>query len=387
MTSDAFGVPDTTGGNRVSHEASSSEALADLLRSGSCVVFVGAGLSCLAGLPDWGGVIDEMVGKLELECTDEDFPTIAQAFEARFGRRALEDTLTERTNTDSVIPSAAHQLLLALGARIWVTTNFDNLLERTLELAGLPGCRVMLDRDVPGLSQRQHVVIKIHGDCSTPETLVFTKSDFYTCQHRRPLLWQHVADQSAMQPFLFIGYSFRDPDFAQLQALLLMRAGHDERRASYAALFSPSPIARLDLEARGVQVIDTHKPGRDDPALALYQFLYELALQVRRAPGVPPRWYWGDDARVIVPPDTAARLTASGHELFATTEWHTYCSIVDEGQPDALLDPFATHAQTIIETPRHVQLPYVRWDIAKSNRYSGVAYGRPTTRAKPTVSK
>jgi hypothetical protein len=350
------------------------KSLVKALQSGDCVLFVGAGLSCLSGLPDWRALVDSMAKAMDVDELTEDYPTIAQAFQQKFGRTELERLLCEATDTAAVSPSPAHRLLTALGATLWVTTNFDDLLERTLDDASLPFHIVVHDRDVRTSSQKAMVVIKVHGDRSRPPLMVITKNDFLTCHRTREAVWRHLVDQFARRTFLFIGYSLRDQDFAQLQALLLMESHEPRSQQAYAVLFRPSPVVVLDLEARHVKVVDSSLESRGNRDLALYEFIYELALQVRRPVGIAPRWYWNEDAKTVVPVELVRALEESGYALQAAMEWHTYCSLVDSGQPDIQLDEFATYAQTNGRAGELIRRSYERWDKSRANRYTGVAH-------------
>ena len=71
-------------------------ALERALIDGECVLFVGAGLSRGAGLPDWGELVGRMAGELGVAPHDRlDYLDLAQWYRERFGQAALAGLVRE----------------------------------------------------------------------------------------------------------------------------------------------------------------------------------------------------------------------------------------------------------------------------------------------------
>src|SRR5439155_9433890 len=136
--------------------------------AGECVLFVGAGLSRGAGLPDWGELIDRLAADLHVKPPGRfDYLDLAQWHRERFGQEALAAVVRETFHDPAraVRPTLAHYLLLSLPIRLVITTNYDDLLERAL--AGLKRYpqRVVHQEEVPGTGRGLGVhVVKLHGD-------------------------------------------------------------------------------------------------------------------------------------------------------------------------------------------------------------------------------
>src|SRR5262249_19023240 len=130
-------------------DALQSRELVDSIRARRCVLFVGAGLSKGAGLPDWSELLCDLAADLDLDMASlprdtSGQPTLdlcldlAQWHVDRFGRDKLEHYIRELfgaagTFADSrVRPTLAHYLLSSMPFRLFLTTNYDSLLERAL---------------------------------------------------------------------------------------------------------------------------------------------------------------------------------------------------------------------------------------------------------------
>ena len=121
------------------------------LLDGECVLFVGAGLSRGAGLPDWGELVGRMVRQLGVRPHDRLDPLdLAQWFRERFGAAALA-ALIRGTFADPALaprPTLAHYLLMSLPVRYVITTNYDDLLERALVALKRYPVKVVRQEDV-----------------------------------------------------------------------------------------------------------------------------------------------------------------------------------------------------------------------------------------------
>ena len=62
------------------------------------------------------------------------------------------------------------------------------------------------------LSGNDAVVYKMHGDCSTPENCVIIKDDYELYNETRQLFSTTLQGDLVSKTFLFIGFSFEDPN-------------------------------------------------------------------------------------------------------------------------------------------------------------------------------
>ena len=104
-----------------------------------------------------------------------------------------------------------------MGARTWVTTNYDDLDEQILREAGERFNVVVRDQDLPYVSSDATTLLKLHGDRRQPDTIVVTEQDYRTYFRRFPRVKDKLTGLLLEKTFLFVGYSVNDPDFNQLR--------------------------------------------------------------------------------------------------------------------------------------------------------------------------
>ena len=210
------------------------------LLSGECVLFVGAGLSRGAGLPDWNVLIAKLTEELKIAPGGRhDYLDLAQWYREHFGAATLANIIS-RTFSDPVRrpqPTLAHYLLMSLPVRHVITTNYDDLLERALTALKRHPVKVASQQDVARTGHGAGVfVVKLHGDCAAPEEIVLARDDYDEFFERRPAMALLLESLLLNQTFFFVGYGLRDPNFRQMYARMA-RMLRDARRPAFAATF------------------------------------------------------------------------------------------------------------------------------------------------------
>ncbi|WP_224242567.1 SIR2 family protein [Hyalangium gracile] len=190
------------------------------------IPFLGAGFSAPLRLPTWSGLMkwmgeglqftppelfevhgnaQQLAGYFDLE-HPEKLPGFIQEMERRFHAPEVE----RRRRT-----SIQHRALADCEFRTIYTTNFEHHIERALR-----------DRDkkrkVSVLARLQDFmrpvdpaacsVIKFHGDLAFPETIVLTESQFFDRHLLEAAPDQRLRNDLLGNAFLFLGYSFSDPN-------------------------------------------------------------------------------------------------------------------------------------------------------------------------------
>jgi hypothetical protein len=168
---------------------------------GTCAFFLGSGVSRDAGVPTGWEVMRDGLRKLhQLETTSRDPPDDAalDAWLAETGREHITySELLELIAPDPAVrreylagffegkePGPTHEALARMAerglVRVFVTTNFDRLLEHALQARGIEPVVIAGDADLEASMPREHatcVVLKPHGDYlretirNTPEEL------------------------------------------------------------------------------------------------------------------------------------------------------------------------------------------------------------------------
>jgi hypothetical protein len=255
-----------------------------LYAAGRLVPFVGAGVSQAVlwengGAPKRGPSWDEMI---EHAACDLGFtrPSLLLArgtslqvleyFKIRHGSLAplINWLVMELDAPEAAIRrSAIHTALASLECcSTFYTTNYDNYLEKALELSGRR-CQVIVEERHMGEPLPPCHVVKFHGDFNNPTTMVLSESDY-----QKRLDFQHPLDlrlRSDMlgRAVLFIGYSFRDPNVAYLFHLVQKHLADPHNpigKRAYILFPDPSDFERQLFLARDIGVIPVPAREREE---------------------------------------------------------------------------------------------------------------------------
>lgn len=193
--------------------------LLEYLREEKCVLFVGSGISIVSGLPSWSNIINDIKSGLETsgrKNLDEfNFLQLAQFYEDIFGRTPLLNLLNKRIVKPSIEPNPCHDLIARLPVKTIVTTNWDDLVERTYEERNQIKPTTIWKDDQVGFGNEAHrpTIIKMHGCITDPNSIVFTEEDYLGYSQSHPLIVELLSTKLANSPMLFLGYSANDLDF------------------------------------------------------------------------------------------------------------------------------------------------------------------------------
>lgn len=184
------------------------------LREDAAALFVGAGLSVGAGYVDWPKLLKEIAEDLGLNVEREpDLIALAQFHvNHRKGRDRINQLIMDHF-IESVALTPSHRLVALLPIRTVWTTNYDDLLETAF---GGANKRVDVKRRPSDFATTRRnsdvTVYKMHGDKTAPAEAVLTKEDYETYHKGRELFTIALKGDLARKTFLFLGFSFTDPN-------------------------------------------------------------------------------------------------------------------------------------------------------------------------------
>lgn len=224
--------------------------IANSVRSGKCILFLGAMASAPSPpgcrhvydkCPPGGGRLSQRLAE-KFDYPGEDKTNLARvSLFVEFGpmgsrNRLVETVIREIARPDANVPanfrmepSPALRMLAALPFRIIITTNYDRLFDTALAeaktSAGInknPIIRIYdptrhgPPEEVPDDPNDENpVLLKLHGDIDKYESLVITEEDYITFiqrmadPHLHPI-HDYIRMKMRAWPVLFVGYSLKD---------------------------------------------------------------------------------------------------------------------------------------------------------------------------------
>jgi len=152
--------------------------LVDSFHRRDVVLYVGAGLSLGAGLPGWADLVRPIAKSVgahwpsnEADLTTIHLLSALQHFENQRGRNTLIQILRDRLDTAGKKPTLAHELSIgSLPVQTIFTTNYDDLVERTLEKFNRPFNVIVSETELAFWHEDRIQVVKLCGELSRPDT-------------------------------------------------------------------------------------------------------------------------------------------------------------------------------------------------------------------------
>jgi len=213
------------------------ETYVQALHDQNAAIFAGAGLSIPAGLVNWKELLRDVASDIGLDVDKEDdLITVAQFHvNERGGRHRINQALIHEFAVRSK-STANHELLASLPIKTFWTTNYDSLIEDSLEAHGkTPDVKTTIENLATTVPRRDAVVYKMHGDVSQPDKAVVTKDDYESYESRRHLFSTALQGDLVSKTFLFIGFSFNDPNLNYILSRIRVLLG-ENRREHYCLL-------------------------------------------------------------------------------------------------------------------------------------------------------
>ncbi|WP_295822987.1 SIR2 family protein [uncultured Deinococcus sp.] len=190
--------------------------IASELAEDNLAVFIGAGLSIASGGVSWSKLLKIAADELGLDIKREsDLISLTQFYvnSKNQNKGGLAQHIYDSLNLNTAEPNINHKLLAKMPISSYWTTNYDKLIEKSLEQESkLPDVKYDPKQFVRTLKGRDAVVYKMHGDIDHPSDVIITRTDFekYHISHSQ-FLSTLYGDLTA-KTFLFLGISFTDPN-------------------------------------------------------------------------------------------------------------------------------------------------------------------------------
>lgn len=202
------------------------------------VLFIGSGVSTWSDLPSWTELIEELAqfieasgGKADLVRAEAQKGDLLQAASYGFDqltKQQIGEFIRDACRYGMAKPHKIHRKIISLGPRCFVTTNYDNLIEKSLDKwQPDQSYRSITNRQLTEMAEIVHAratdfIFKPHGDAADSKSIILTREQY------RQLLPQgerHDALKSlemllATRPVVYFGFGLRDPDFLYVRDIL-----------------------------------------------------------------------------------------------------------------------------------------------------------------------
>lgn len=187
---------------------------AKVINDGCAAVFAGAGLSVPSGYVSWKELLRPLAEEIGLSIDKEhDYLAIAQYYCNKQGSRAgINDTVLEAFTKDAKHNDNV-KIITRLPIDTYWTTNYDHLIEDELNNNGRkPDIKITNENLAVNRRDCAAVVYKMHGDVQFSDDVVLIKEDYETYRIKREPFTTILKGHLLSKTFLFIGFSFEDPN-------------------------------------------------------------------------------------------------------------------------------------------------------------------------------
>lgn len=254
------------------------DPLVTALRERKLVLFLGSGLSSMAGYPSWSQLIERLVAEarrrpgarldgLEVLEARQDYFMLAEFARSTLGPAEYVDLLRQELG-HPVAVTEAHRLIATTDFRGIITTNYDRLLETTItrERNWAPSTFTHegLSPMAEALFNSELFLFKMHGDVLSPASIILTARDYDRVLLRSPHVRALLYGVLLNYKLLFVGYSLRDPDFNLILRELTMLfenyvPTHYALVPNAGAFESYHLLKRMNIQVLGYDPADNHR--------------------------------------------------------------------------------------------------------------------------------
>ena len=197
----------------------------------AAAVFAGAGMSSESGYVSWKSLLRTFANDIRLDVDKEtDLISLAQYYKNEMGGR---NSLNQELINQFTKQSRKNRYLNALAKlpiKSYWTTNYDTVIEDTLRNNFSLNVDVKITQESLALIKKDSnvTVYKFHGGVSMPEKAVLTKDDYelFTYSHR--LFITALQGELVSKTFLYIGYSFNDPNLEAILSQIRILIGENQ---------------------------------------------------------------------------------------------------------------------------------------------------------------
>lgn len=210
------------------------------LNEGTASIFAGAGLSIPSGFVNWTELMAEIAQDLGLDINmEKDLVSIAQFHvnenrtRSKLNRKILEEFTEDTAETEN------HRIIARLPVSSVWTTNYDEIIEKTfIKESKVVDVKYVNNQLLTTKPKRDIVIYKMHGDVNHPNEAILTKEQYEQYHQTHEPFINALTGELTTKTFLFIGFSFADPNLDYVLSRLNFRFS-DAKRQHYSFVKKP----------------------------------------------------------------------------------------------------------------------------------------------------
>jgi len=205
--------------------------LAEEINKNRLIIFVGAGCSISAGLPSWKEMIEDLLKKYSIPTEDTNLIRLASRLEREIGVLKFREEVADRLRTSyNVIPSI-YDFLVPVNINLFITTNYDHLLEDSFRKNGYSPIVIVDDKDLPSINPIKKTIVKLHGDIDSPVSMVISSLDYAKYKTKRRGFVEYLNTVMSQNSVLLLGTSFDDPRLKEVDDHILDLFGEYQKQS------------------------------------------------------------------------------------------------------------------------------------------------------------
>jgi hypothetical protein len=193
-----------------------ADRLVKYAKKDKLVIFIGAGCSMACGAPNWSGLLDLLETSAQISQQHKEYISqlglLDRANLIRMRLQKLGKNVQEEVARILDLNKYAmnHALLANLPSKEYITTNYDQLLEKAVEGLNETVRVLPYNQDQNSTSKW---LLKMHGCVKHPDDIVLTREDYLRYSERNQALAGVVQAMLMTKHMLFVGFSLADDNF------------------------------------------------------------------------------------------------------------------------------------------------------------------------------
>lgn len=201
------------------------------IQEGNAAVFAGAGTSVEAGFVNWKKLVQPFASEIDLDIEKEtDLIGLTQYYiNKKRSRGSVNQEIIKQFSSPDA-ETEVMNLLTRLPITTYWTTNYDKVIEKGLENNNRRGdIKRNTDDLAISVPDSDAIVYKMHGDVDSPTNAVISKDDYERYSDKNSLFVTALRGDLVSKTFLFVGFSFEDPNLESILGKVNVLLGDNKR--------------------------------------------------------------------------------------------------------------------------------------------------------------